>query len=279
LAEIQPDPDLMDDADLDAQLDEEERQRDAELRRLGFTDSEISRVRGGREGVAPKPTVASVDAELAEIDEQRRTDKVAYFKNDALQQREVALIALRQKLKSGEGPAPAQDRKAETDSSLADSLSESVLEVLSQEPDGLEGALGAIEMRTTVLGEMLDADEEQKLRQSINDLPADEQQQIAIALATDSGRWPAASATHVEEFAETPWGKELVADWGASAPTRLGAARREYDFIFGSAKEASKMRLQMMYNGWNTAQRKAAIQVLATRAARRSLIRSSDRRR
>jgi hypothetical protein len=265
LAEIEPDPDL------DADLDAEEAKRDAELRKLGFTEAEISRVRGGRVVPTPEPALADVEAELAEIDKFRREEKIKYFKSDATQKREIELLETRAKLKAeerGEGEASEEDGKA--DGLGEGSLPESLREEWSRSgPDGIQDALRAVRFRTHIALDALGGDAGEALRDSFDDLPDDAQDAIVSGLATDGGKWPVASEQEVQAFGEVAHGAELLKEWGASAAALLGRARREAASIEARMTERSRLQMHRWVAGRSPAELGAMVRALAARATRR----------
>ena len=88
-----------------------------EVQRLYFlTDDELAEVTKPR----PKaPTRATVNAELAAIAETRRSDKSAYFGDEALQARERELIELREQLKADRTAADAKPAGEDIEAELA----------------------------------------------------------------------------------------------------------------------------------------------------------------
>jgi hypothetical protein len=253
----------------DAELDAEEVKRDAELRRLGFSDSEISRVRGGRAVPTPEPTLADVEAELAEIDKFRREQKIKYFKSDATQKREVELLEARARLKAaerGEGEASGKDGKAD---GLEGNLPESLRREWEKSgPNGLEDALRAVRFRTTMLDDLEDGGE--GLRASFDrELPEEVQGAIASGLANDQEYSATATPAEVQEFGELEHGAMVLKEWGPQAPRLLARARREADAIVSRLNERSKIQLHNWAMSRSAAERGAIIKALAARATRR----------
>jgi hypothetical protein len=117
LAHIQAEPDA---ADIDAELDAETAQREASMKRLGFTDAEIQRQRGNAGEPEVAPTLASVQQELEQISELRRTDPKKFW-GEETQKRQLRLIEQEMALKAGKAatPAPAAS-ESETEAEAAE---------------------------------------------------------------------------------------------------------------------------------------------------------------
>jgi hypothetical protein len=105
-------------ADIDADLDAEQATREKQMRRLGFSDEEITRLRGeAGEPAAPAPSRASIEQKLAELKALKASNPKAYW-SDETQAKELAIIEQREKLKAG--PAKAAAEKAEGEEQQAE---------------------------------------------------------------------------------------------------------------------------------------------------------------
>jgi hypothetical protein len=274
LAEIEPD-------DLDAELDAEEAKRDAEMRRLGFGEDEIARVRGRSvEEMTPQPkrSAADVERDLDEIRELRKSSRQRYWAKET-QEREAALYAEKEALKDGGGLAKEEGNADESAGAGVEGIPQALKDEWEASPGGIETALSALRMRTTALSEILDAEEEESLRQSFDELPDEIQTEVVRSLAVDGGRWPKASTQDIADFGETAHGAELVNSWAEAAPVRLGAAKAEARYIESRLSERGRLQAHRWIAGRSSSEMKAVIEVLASRAARRSAIRAAERRR
>jgi hypothetical protein len=241
------------------------------MRRLGMSDAEIARARGRTiEEVTPKakPTLASIDAEIDELRALRKSARQKYWSRE-VQEREAALYAQRDELQAEER---GEDDPSEKDTNAVGLDETSLPEALREEwaksgPNGIEDALSAIRTRTTILEDLEDGGD--GLRSSFDELPDDAQVAVAAGLATDSGKWPAASEQEVREFGEVPHGAELLKEWGSDAPRLLGRARREADHIMSRMTERSRLQMHHWIAGRSSAELRATIMALATRATRR----------
>jgi hypothetical protein len=263
------------DPEIDAQLDAEEQAGNENMRKLGMTDTEIAKARGRTvEVVAPKPkrALADVEAELGELRAMRKDNRQAYWRKET-QEREAALYVELEALKAGGAVAPEQPERQDgqhADAGNADGLPESLQREWSKSgPGGVEDALRAVRERTIIAFQGLE-DGGEGLRASFDrDLPVDAQTAIASKLADDSGKWPVASATEVQEFGDLPHGGVLVKEWGQNSGRMLGRAKREAANIESRLTEQSKLRLHRWIAGRSAAELSAAVRVLAARAVRR----------
>jgi hypothetical protein len=231
----------------------------------GLTDAEVAEV--SRPAPRPVNALKAVDERLTEIQALRKSDRSKYWSKE-VQEEESALYAQRERLRL----VPAAAR-AEAGNVLSPALEAE----WSNQPGGIEAAINAIRLRTRVLSDELDETEQDALKTSVDALPAELQDRIAKLLAVDAGKWPKASAEMTTAFAATEWGAELLAEWGDAASVKLGAAKREYDLLFTNASAADQLSLQHQYDRWSVAQRKAVINVLAQRTARRTIVGASGR--
>jgi hypothetical protein len=257
------------DAEVEREIDAEDRQAATEMRRLGMDDGAIERTRGRpvAEIFKEPPTRASIDAELDELRKLRTTDRRKYWSRE-VQEREAGLYAQRDKLKA-EG-ASAEGETEVADAGVADSdLPEALRKEWSKGPGGIEDALKAIRERTIIAFQGLE-DGGESLRASF-DAALDAESQIVIAsgLANDNGKWPVASPTEVQEFGELAHGGVLIKEWGKDAGRMLGRAKREAQLIESRLTERSKLQLHNWIARRSPAELSAAVRVLATRAMRR----------
>jgi hypothetical protein len=269
----------MDAAEAEHDLAEEDSRAIAEMRRLGVDDEAIARHRGLTvEQIAPKPkvTIASVEAELEDLRKLRTSNRRQYWSKE-VQAREGELYAQLDELKAGRSEA-AEDREDRSpqskESDPAGGLPEALVERWEATPGGINEALAALRTRVAVLS-ALDVEEADDLRVSFDGLSEAEQTEIADALSQDGGKWPAANEQQIAELAETEHGPELLKTWGNAAPARLGAALSEYRFIESRLTETSKLRVHRWAQSRSAAQKRAIIDILARRAARRTIVRSA----
>jgi hypothetical protein len=195
----------IDDAQLDAELDAEMERGNAAMQRLGMSDVEIARVRGRSVEDAGQPTLASIERELKDLNELRRTDPKSYW-SDEQQARGLKLIEQQQKLANtnkAEAPTAKAEHTAPADVSDdgeepldvdALPLPESLKAEWRKSPGGIEDAVAAIRSRAgTIMSSLGDEDGEGLMRSFDDDLGEEEQVAICASLAEDSGRWPVAS--------------------------------------------------------------------------------------
>jgi hypothetical protein len=217
-----------------------------------LTDAEMAEVSKPR----PKaPTRASVDAELAAIAETRRSDKSAYFGDEALQARERELIDLREQLKTDRTAADAKPAGDDIEAELAkiaklrredrraydkdEALQVRERELLAAREDAKELARQTEQVEQVVqavLTTVPDADAfETSFTAVFTSLSAQDQQIIRHELQApppDPAR-PASDAD-VRRFASTAEGVELLREWGRDAPRKLAIVRARVDQMLKS---------------------------------------------
>jgi hypothetical protein len=96
---------------IDAELDAEQAQREQRMRRLGFTDAEISNQRGAAGEPKSVPSLTSVEKELAALAEMRKSGDRAYW-NSENQAKELRLLEQVQAAKSGKAPSESEGETA-----------------------------------------------------------------------------------------------------------------------------------------------------------------------
>jgi|EndMetStandDraft_9_1072997.scaffolds.fasta_scaffold20003_3 hypothetical protein len=247
-----------------------------EVQRLYFlTDDELAEVTKPR----PKaPTRATVNAELAAIAETRRSDKSAYFGDEALQARERELIELREQLKADRTAADAKPAGEDIEAELAkiaklrredrraydkdEALQARERELLAAREDAKELARQteqAEQVVQTVLSAVPDAEAfETGFTSMFTSLSAEDQQTIRHELQApppDPGR-PANDAD-VRRFASTAEGAECVKEWGRDAPRKVAVVRARVDQMVKS--EA----VGIWFDGLPADQAKAVLKALA----------------
>ena len=175
--------------------------REEAQRHYGYSNQDMDRA------LAPPPSLASIQRELAEIDRLRRTDKRAYFKDEALQAHERDLIALREKLKTQATPAIKGD-----DDYDGSRLDPALLDRWSRE-GGVAYHLKTAQDAARAAMDTLEPDEAQELMESFDQLPASAQTSIFGFLAVAPGSWRPASEEFLAEFGQSDCA-ELVEAWG-----------------------------------------------------------------
>jgi hypothetical protein len=247
-----------------------------EVKRMYFlTDAEMAEVSKPR----PKaPTRTSVDAELAAIAETRRSDKSAYFGDEALQARERELIDLREQLKTDRTAADAKPAGDDIEAELAkiaklrredrraydkdEALQARERELLAAREDAKELARQteqADQVVQAVLAFVHDSDAfETGFTSMFASLPAHDQQIIRHELQSpppDPAR-PASDAD-VQRFASTAEGLECVREWGRDAARKVAVVRARVDQMVKSDT------IGKWFDGLPAADAKAVLKALA----------------
>jgi hypothetical protein len=241
---------------IDAELDREDAERAAALKRLGAGDEEIQRHVGK---VEPKPSKTDIERLLGDLAEMRRTNPKLYWSNE-VQAQHLALIEQQQGLKAGKAKsADAPDLDA-----VVEGLDPELREEWSKSGGikaNLERAQGAA--RTAL--DALDEGEAQALQQSFDGLAPEIQIEAMRVMALDAGGTVRA-ATEASVAAFAGIGDEaqaLVKGWGSKAPQRLATAYQRLDTIVGGLGEAEAKTAQDWLGALSPRQRAAVVRAMA----------------
>jgi hypothetical protein len=223
--------------------------REEAQRHYGYTDDDMDRA------LAPPPSPASVQRQLAEIDRLRRTDKQRYFKDEALQKRERDLIAAREKLRAEALPAARSDSEYDGSALDKDLLATwerqgGVAFHLKTAQDTARAAMGA-----------LAPDEAQELMDSFDRLPVSAQTTVFGFLAIKPGAWRPANEGELAEFRESDLA-DLLEEW-SDAPKKLGIVRGRLRMMLNSMKGADRSRAEAWLDSLPTSHAKAIFKALA----------------
>jgi hypothetical protein len=268
LALIERDPT---DAEIEAEVDAEDAATNAAMLKYGLSPEEVARIRGTTEEevLRPAPTLRSVEKELAELKELRKSSPRDYW-SDAVQAREAELIEARERLQ-GDGEGEAEEDDAEQDAESINTDLPEELQTRWNENGGLAKNIAAARSRVILaFGDALEAEDTQSLFESFDRLDDDIRVEVADQLAQDhGGGWPSAKPAEVEQFQATEWGGELSEVWGSRTPKMLGAARREADAILARLGERQRGMMNNWVNAKSAAQKRRMVELLAARAVRR----------
>lgn len=231
-------------------------------RQKQFTAEDLALVNGDADGEQQTskdaPSLASVEEELAAINQKRRDDRRAYFKDEGLQARERELLTLRQKLQSGSA------EKSDDDDGLPD-------ELLSQweKSGGVEQNLKAAQDTALIALDALEGEEQADLIASFDELPVEVHARTYAFLSIDPAP-PAktASDAEVEQFASLPEGQALVREWGRAAPRNLAVVRSRLNSILSGMSEGDRERASEWFDSLSERQAAAVLRSLAGKPRR-----------
>jgi hypothetical protein len=260
------------DAETEAEVDAEDAATNAAMLRYGLSPEEIARIRGTttEEVLRPAPTLRSVERDLAELKELRKSDPRRYW-SDETQADEAALIEARERLQGdGEPSAEEDDASGEGDENFGADLPEALKEEWEAE-GGIEKNVAAINRRVVLaLGELDEAEHDDLLQSFDRDLDDASRVEIARHLAVDHGnQWPSAAPAEVEAFGRLEWGADLVSSWGKQAGKRLGIAKKEADAMLRQLTEKSRLNVERWVAAKSPRQKRAVIEALVARAVQR----------
>ena len=209
---------------------------------------EMQQKQQAERGAVPAETgdrLAAIDKELREIDGVRRNDNRAYRRDEAMQKREIALLAEREALANGTGNLP----KAVLDE--------------WERTDGvgpnLERARGTAQVALDELGEAEGA----SLVQGFDSLPEGAQAAAFRFLAIAPGRAAPASEDAVQAFGSTEEGASLIQEWGRQAATNIGTVRTRIELIASSMNEADRAAATAWFENLSPTQAAAVMRALA----------------
>ena len=149
-----------------AELDAEEARGDAQMRKLGVTDAEIDKIRGRQPGEAPRsglPTLATIEKELGELAELRKSNRSKYWSPD-VQAREARLYELRAALGASQ-PTKAVELKGD-----GSGISSELLAQWDKQGGADRRLAHARATASAALGELDEGDREALMRASLHRL-------------------------------------------------------------------------------------------------------------
>lgn len=196
-------------------------------------------------------SLAAVNDELAAIDQKRRDDRRAYFRDEGLQQRERDLLAMRDKMQSGANQGDADG------SGLPD-------ELLKQwERDGgIEHNLKAAQETALTAIEALEEEEQAQLLESFDELPITAHSKIFAFMAIDPAPARPASDEAVETFGSTPEGQALVRQWGSRAAHNVAIVKNRIEMITGNLSEDDRAQVFDWFDRLSESQARAVLKAL-----------------
>jgi hypothetical protein len=290
--EVAPDTDEANAEDFDAELDA----RDEEMIRLGvFTREQLASYRGvsvEKVGKPRGPSLGQIEDELARISQKRRADLRGYFRDEAMQARELELLEAREKLKSGKrSPAAKDDESAPAEIASAsntdlgkveaelrqiaklrredrraynrdEALQARERELLTRQAE-LKEAEGIRERAQGVADIVLaSVDDPDAFANGFDYLPSEARTAIAYELAAepyDPAR-PAKQAD-IDRFASTPEGAELVKEWGRHAGKKVAVVSGRIERMLSQGTDMNTAAAWL--DGLSSAEAKAIWRALA----------------
>ena len=219
-------------------------------RHYGLSEEEIDALS------EPLRSRVSIDKELAEIEKARRTDRHAYFQNEALQARERELLKARDGVKAAR---PAEEQAGELDMS---GLAPELVEAWEKEGGVAHNMATARGTAQRALDE-LDDDEQAALTESFDALPASAQTEIVRYIAIEPANWRPANEAAVEAFASTPEGQDLIGEWGDKAAKHVGVVQGRIGLMLQSMPAADRDKAEAFFDALTAAQAKAVLRALA----------------
>jgi hypothetical protein len=284
-------------------LDDEDRQRYQNFRRLGFSAEEAARQLGlnsaelaelqGEPATKPaaEPTSrAAIESELAKIAALRRNDPNAYWRDERLQQRERELLGAREQLKAE--PATASEEAGQPDAlAEIEARLKAIRELRSSDPKlywddrtqaeeasllqarevAKNAASADAHLRGTVdavLGTVDDATGfESSFNATFDGLSAAAQEAVRSVMsqpALESAQ-PASEADIKTLQAHGPEGAALVKSWGRAARVKLATAQWRFDHMLSNMDDASADRVESWFRDLSGANKAAVVRALAER--------------
>jgi hypothetical protein len=254
---------LEEDVQIEQELDAEEARGNAQLKRLGMSDAEISKIRGRspEDLGTPRssvPTRAAIEKELEELALLRKTDRARYWSPE-VQAREARLYELRAALSASQ-PAPAEVAAPGDGAAIP----QAVLDEWEKSYHGVEGhKQHAWKTVKGMLDELHAEDRDSLLTSFDRDLPEAVRAEVYRFIGFDArGGWRPADDAAVKAFAETEEGAALVAEWGTQAAKNVGAIKGQVATILKSLSAADRTQAGAWLDGLSSAQAKAVWRAL-----------------
>jgi hypothetical protein len=203
--------------------------------------------------------------ELEQIQEVMRTDRNAYFRDQAMQDRYAELLAAENPEAAevgGEGPEllPVEEARSgliARGGELAD-LAEEWSQMHSF-PELLRNTQNAV---LSIVGEFSER-EQRAFMARFDELPAKAVASIYNELAMGKPNYiPEASEEAVAAFSETPEGAELVREWGYGAARRVGIVKARWARAASAMGASAYASVKSWFNGLETNQAKAVLREL-----------------
>ena len=205
---------------------------------------------------APAPGKQSLDQQLAEIAALRRADPTKYW-SEPVQQRERALIALREKLKAG----PVQSEGSGIVPSDGAGIPASLREAWERQ-GGFEPNLRQAQATVQAMLDGMAPEEQAGFMEGFDALPEAATSAAYAYLATGGGSFGSAPDADIAEFVETPEGKELVTEWGSKAPRHVATIRARLGLMRQAMDAASWKAAEAWLDGLSASQAKAVWKAL-----------------
>jgi hypothetical protein len=257
LAEIEAD------VAIEQELDREDAARESQMRRLGFSEDEIAKAHNRQPGEASRsavPTMASIEAELGELAELRKSNRAKYWSKD-VQAKEARLYELREQLGSSQPTAQAVETQGD---------GVGIDPELLEQWDRMGGADRFLRHAQTTANAVLaplDDGERTALVQAFDALPQAVQTAAYGAISFDAASgWRPADAAAVQAFQESEEGRQLVQEWGASAAKNVGAIKGQMATIMQGLSPPDREKAVAWLNGLSSAQAKAVWRALTPTA-------------
>jgi hypothetical protein len=231
-----------------------------------LTDDEVEAI--GKPAQPTRSTLKAVEAELKKIGDMRRTDSRAYWKDEAVQIRERALIGELEKLKAGAPVANENEAEGDEAGGLVagdgSGLPDDLLKAWDAQ-GGREFHLKHAQDTVRTMIDGLDDGEQAAFIEGFDNLPAGAVRSIYEHLAIDpGGSVREASAGEMETFAAHGDAcSEVVKAWGRNAAQKYATAAARVDLMLGSMSEADAAKAEAWFRKLPAAQKASVVKALA----------------
>ena len=161
-----------------------------------------------------------MEKQLAEIATLRKTDSRAYWKSEDIQAKERQLLALRERLKAAPEESDGSGIVPSDGSEIPAALREAW-----ERQGGFEVNLKRAQGTVQAMLDGMEPEEQATFMASFDGLPEGARTAAYAYLAAGGGHFGSAKDADLKEFAETPEGTELIAEWGSKAARHVATIK------------------------------------------------------